>query len=402
METPWIELAQAQPAADFERAAPLDRNTPYAWQALFACQVVPRPFEEREKLKWGFNLQTLLDEARDRQRLFLEALHTVDLRAQRESPAKNTLALRVVNSPALDGLLFGLVGKVFGQTQESARREACDFARSVAAIVPHDYILVPAVSRVQFHLLAGREILSACRSPDALVNLRRLEMRMHAAGEPFYLLGNWQAPQLSEEITWRALAGLDRPGLLNICLRPTIQSELEVRALATLLNGARKIQEQNAAGPYAAYLDWAIEVLENRSAELVRPYLLQVHFAVPGGVPGYLPRVTGASITRPPKDGGRLGAYESFSPQTPAEVAAWASYMYWADFLPVNPLDQVFSHIKDLADLEEAHAVFRLPYPNAAGLPGLQILDGEALRVLEGIRNLNEGPVNEVGTDTLR
>ena len=54
-------------------------NTPYletvqtlqGWQATFAFQVFHRPAEESLAMRWGFNAGALLDEALDRNRLFI-------------------------------------------------------------------------------------------------------------------------------------------------------------------------------------------------------------------------------------------------------------------------------------------------------------------------------------------
>src|SRR6186713_868810 len=98
----WVELGRSN-------------MEPNIWQALFACQVCIYSFDKLEKNRWGFNASALLDEALDRQKLFLESQYNYNI-FQEDAANQRTLALRCIQIPG-SGLLLALIGKVCGQTQ---------------------------------------------------------------------------------------------------------------------------------------------------------------------------------------------------------------------------------------------------------------------------------------------
>jgi hypothetical protein len=53
-QSPWIEIKHSSEGIKQPQEA-FSIEQKYAWQAMFACQIGIRPYEERLNLKWGFN-----------------------------------------------------------------------------------------------------------------------------------------------------------------------------------------------------------------------------------------------------------------------------------------------------------------------------------------------------------
>ncbi len=379
MEEVWIELGKTGRAADLQEYAPHDRTAIYPWQALFACQVWLRDFGTREKYKWGFNLGSLLEDAWDRQREFIEAQHPAEIRFQQENPERRSLALRVMNIPGTKGLLLSLVGRIAGPNADLTRQKTREYAQEVLTTFPYDYELCPATTQAQFRRFAGWEILQACQGVNSCVHVRRFESVYSCENENLYLLGNWRTSLRSDEVIWRALAGIPSPVMMNITLQPVLLLERERAQLHTQADIATRISQSEKAPAYQPYISWATSTLQRRAAQVVRSYALQVHFACPAGVPEYLPRVFGTAVTRDPAAKGDQSAYSIIYPMDENDVQNWKPTIYWLDMLPVRPLGPISGRLLDFADIDEARAVFRLPFTPQQDFPGTQFLDPAAL-----------------------
>ncbi len=370
-DLPWVEIGESVSIADLEDKAPLDNTFAYVWQAIFACQIVIPPFEERVKLKWGFSPAFLMDEARDRQRLFVEALHPNDCLAQEDWPDKRSVALRCVHDPADPGLRLSLLGKVCAPSPDAVRRAAAEFWHELHSTFPIDYQLIPAQTQTHFRHLCGWELLRSIRSGEALAQVRRFESPLGTGKEWLYLVGGWETLDRSEEQIWRALSASPEPVLLDILLRPTTLLRHERILLARMKensNKASNAEDLNFAQPFAT---WNAARFERRLKGLARPYLLQVRLASATRMPDFVVRAVGSVLTRPAKADELALGYQVRRPVSKSEPAQWAPLIYWLERLPNPNAAPNYERLQDMVDLAEAHAVFRPPYPPESGLPGV-------------------------------
>lgn len=372
---PWIEVAQLRPSADLEQSAPLDLSPGYEWQALFACQVCLRPFEDLLRLRWGFNAAFLLQEAMERQRLFVEAQHPGDPPLLLDWRQKRSLALRCQRRSEWPGNLLSLIGKVSAPSQEIARQAALNHWREIRSLFPYDYDLRPALSREAFRRLAGWEILSQAGEINGLAQVRRFEHPLQTGGETLLIGGVWQAAERSDEQIWRALAACAEPVLLNILLRPAALLENERRLLAALESAAQKASQEGNLAIFQPYAAWAAGLARRRSAPWARLFLAQVCLVSPAPLPEYLLRAVGSALTHAANPEQTLPGFQSLFPASQAEAAAWTPYLYWLETLPPNRVvPPGWERLQDMADLVEAQALFHFPYPPEAGLPGVTFL----------------------------
>ncbi len=374
---PWVELGESNTLPDLESKAPLDRTFAYLWQAVIACQVFIRPFQDLLKFKWGFSPAFLWDEARDRQRLFIEALHINDCTAQDEWPEKRSLALRVVHSPGQPGLLLSLFAKVCAPTQEVARQAACAFWYELRSIFPIDYILRPAATQDEFHRLAGWDILRQVSAADGLAQICRFNSAFNSGQEMLYLSEAWETIDRSDEQIWRALAGSPEPVLLDLLLRPTVLQQYERLLLTRLSEQASRISKNNDLHFAQPFAFKTATQLDRRLAGLTRPYFVQVRLASPTFVPDFVSRAVGSALTRSARPDAMMWGYQIKRPTTRNDSRLWEPQIYWLERLPNPALAPNFERLQDMADLGEAQAVFRLPYPPEQGLPGVTFEEPE-------------------------
>jgi hypothetical protein len=103
---------------------------------LIAARIWPKPFEAREKQKWGWSLDILMEEALDRQRLFIELQHPADDLAVKEPPVQRSLSLRCVVDPSHPGLDLALLARVSAPRPQAVRSLAETYWRECAASSP--------------------------------------------------------------------------------------------------------------------------------------------------------------------------------------------------------------------------------------------------------------------------
>lgn len=360
---PWIETKR--------RLQRLPGEREYSWQAMFACQVGIRPFKEREQLKWGFNAAVLLEEALDRQKLFLEAqLHNNPIETSTEQRA---LALRCVCEPG-KGLLLAVIGKAMAESQEQARASALSYLREVEAIFPYDYTLRAMASQAAFERLTGRKILENCKNPNSIACIRRFESPLQTSKGTCLVIGLWQTEKRSDEQIWRALAHYPHGILLNISLSPTLLFEAERQALLEVQRAVKTPDAASAKEPYLQHYEQWIDPFVNR---FISPwnkfFYLQVHVVSSAAIDEYLLRSVGSAITRD-TPGQSIPGFQVVRPASNGEAVEWSRQIAALDIVQANT-QFLLSRLSELASLEEAHAVFRFPYPLEPGWPNTVFLE---------------------------
>ncbi len=361
--TAWIETRP--------RIRSSSEKQDHSWQAMFACQIGIRPFKHREQLKWGFNAAVLLEEALDRQKLFLEAqLHNNPIDPSTE---QRTLALRCIGVPKT-GLLLSVIGKTTAESQEQAKASALNYLREVQAIFPYDYTVHPMASHQAFERLTGQQILEHCTKPASIACLRRFESPLQTSKGTCHVVGIWQTEKRSDEQIWRALAHYPHDILLNVSLSPTLLFEAERQAL---LEMQKAIKTPGAASSQEPYVQHFEKWIEPFIARFISPwnkfFSLQVHLVSSASLDEYLLRSVGSALTRDTPERS-LPGFQVIRPRNNDEAMEWSRHIQALDIVYANR-QFLLPRLSELASLEEAHAVFRFPYPPELGLPDTIFLE---------------------------
>jgi hypothetical protein len=367
---PWFEVKPISLKSKYQTATH-GATQQYTWQAIFACQINVRPFDERLKFRWGFAPAFLLEEAVDRQKLFVESQLLENPFANQST--QRTLALRCISIPK-SGIQLGLVAKVLADTQKNAEAAATMYWYELESTFPYDYAIYPATSPEKFNQLTGKEILEKCNNSSSIAQIRRYEYQVPVSKAVFHMFGAWQASIRSNEQVWRALANYPQDLLLNIQIRPTILSEDERVAILEIKNLYQNAQDKNVSKYYAEKYDaWVKSFVDRHTQQWSRYLYLQIHLASPTDLREYIFRSIGSSITRDTPDQHTPG-YKVDYPSDSNQVTEWANHLDCLEFVRARKNNRL-PRLSELANLEEAHAVFRLPFPPEPGFPNTEFLN---------------------------
>jgi hypothetical protein len=332
------------------------------WQVTFAFQVFHRSVEDWMKMRWGFNAAVLLDEAIDRQRLFVESQIVDEDTLLAGNEPQKTLALRGMNLPGL-GLQMSLVGKVGAKDASIVEEEAQKYARTIHSTFPQDFVLRPAETKNEFESLSGASFFA--KTPRIAMIQRALAPIPSPRGYE-RAVGLWQATTRSNEQIWRALAGTTSPAMFNITLQPSMMFEGDRELILELRKvGNPKEKESVLNAPYTA---WADQYIKRRLTAWKKFFMVQVHVLCEGKMDEHLVRSIGSALTRDTADS-PLPGYQIVKPTSPEDEKDWIQQIQALDLIPS------FLRTDDLADMDEAASVFRFPYRPEAGLPGARFLE---------------------------
>lgn len=335
-------------------------QTEDGWQAMAAFQVFHRQPEEWLRMRWGFNAGALLDEALDRCKLFVESQSLSETEFRSFVPPTRTLALRGINLPGI-GLQMGLLGKASGQDREDAQQNALTYARELYSTFPHDFILVPAETSDEYKRLSGENLLC---TQSGVAQIQRGLVSIPGMDDHSPVCGLWQASHRSNEQIWRALSNMPQQAMFNIQLQPTFFYEGEKRSLLELKNQISETNQNSEST--SAYGAWLQTIIKRRLALWRRFFLLQVHVVVEGVVDENLLRSIGSSLVRDTNELS-LPGFQFNLPDSEGTGREWCEAILSMDFIP-SP------RMEDLADSDEAFAVFRCPYFLEPGLPGAKFM----------------------------
>lgn len=342
MKVPYIETS-------------LDENGEL--QAFFAFQVTPQKNEDWKKMKWGFNAGALLEEALDRFKLFIEA-QTLNLSLKRLDTLflEQSLALRVINFPK-KGVQTALIGKVSSQeaTEKEIKTAGESFAREIQATFPYDFILKPAISKAEFHSLFGQDLFTQN------VNLAQIQRGSLCVLNSQYMPALWQASLRSSEQIWRSISAMPKKILFNITIKPIFIDDNDKVFFLKQKKLLSSTKEE------IIYSTLAENITKKYLEADEKCFLLQVHLLAEGPVDQNLLRTIGTSLTRDTSST-KLPGYRVIPYYLSDDSDDLCTKLLQMDLLSLSPRRE------NLADLEETYAVFRLPYPPASGLPGVNFI----------------------------
>ena len=123
----------------------------------------------------------------------------------------------------------------------------------------------------------------------------------------------------------------------------------------------------------------AVENFISQADALHFPYLYRIHLVSPDGFPEYLIRGIGFAFSHHNETRTPVPTFQVRNPTNMAELEHWRTQLYCLepDHQPAGGLDARFSHLRKLVGLQEALALFRLPFPPEAGIPGVTFLEGK-------------------------
>jgi hypothetical protein len=368
MTTPWFEIEDRQSLEP--PAGPGYQE--YTWQVQFACQVNILPYQEWARLKWGFNAAALFDEFIERQKLFLESQYEVRHQLGSEAPNYRTLAFRYINLPG-EGLLVAVIGKIHGQSEEKARKNALAYYNEVKSTFPYDYQLIPAKSSQDFKRFSGWNILDGSQGQPVFAQIKRLEIPLSPVRNTPFLQGLWRSgPRVHEQI-WRYLASYPDPVLLNFSLRCTVLYEKEREKLLKSAEEISSIHDQPLNQQTLSGMQhWNRKLVERRLVPWTKFFYLQIHLASPCGLSEDLLRSIGTSLTLN-SSGEALPGYQVLQPNQ-TQINEWQKRFKNLDTIFTDSYVPV-SRLSEVADLEEVFAAIRLPYcPPENGLPNVNFI----------------------------
>jgi hypothetical protein len=366
MADPWIEVREYQ-GPDYPASL---RNSEHDSQAFFACQVEVPVHQEWAKLKWGFNVQSLFDEAQERQRLFLESQYALPDEFGMEPADQRTLAYRFIKRPG-EKLLVAIIGKIHARSRKDAAESAISYYREIKSTFPYDYGVFPAVTQTEYDRLSGKEILACDSEQAAIAQIRRMEFPIYLKGRSPCLQGIWRSGSRAHEQIWRALGISPAAVLLNISLRSTVIFDDERDAYAKSVGESPAHPKEPLNQLTTPSLkQWLQEAAERRLAPWKKFFYLQVHLLSTQRLSDHLFRTIGTALTLHGK-GKSIPGYMVTVPQEKDNLS-WRKKLQDLDviltgsFLPSPRLSEV-------ADLEEVFDVMQLPYsPPENGFPDLE------------------------------
>lgn len=332
-------------------------RTREGWQSTFAFRVYHRSPEEWVKMKWGFNNATLLEEALDRQKLFIESQSITEAVFFDNTQPLRTIVLRGINIPGI-GLQMSILGKTVSSEQGTALLSAEGYAAEIYSIFPLDFNLEATQTETEYESATGRNLFTENLH---VRSIHRENIFIPPMRGFHYLTGTWNSPPRSNEQIWRALAGVGKPVLFNILLQPTILLQEERELLLAIKSN---VMEANDKPPvFLAYHPWVQKITERRLAPWQKYFLMQVHVLSEYSVHENLLRAIGTAITRDEKDTA-LPGFQVQQPGSAEEERNWLEDI--REMIPVPPQRR----LDELADIDEVFSVFRLPLRPETGLPG--------------------------------
>ena len=341
---------------------PAPIKTSEGWQVIFAFEVLYRPSEEWIEMRWGFSPQFLLEEALDRQRLFIESQSIPREMFLASDGLRHTLAIRGVNT-SNNKVQIALLGKVVSPNPDRIEIEARSYARMLHSIFPHDFVLIPAASQEDHDRLLMNDFFE--KEPDIL-SIQRSFAAVPLDHGSAQVAGFWQSATRSNEQIWRALAGNSQQTVFNIAIQPTMLYEGERNLLEKLLTD-HKADESNINAPSS---DWIHACAKRRLNEWGKIFLMQIHILADGEVDQNLVRSIGSALSRDTNGQPSLG-FRVENPNSTEEKIIWQKQVGNLDIIPT------FSRIDDIADLDEVCSVFQFPYRPKTGLQGVHFAEAQ-------------------------
>jgi hypothetical protein len=369
-----IHLVQQEAQAGGEELPNL-RNNP-GCHALFAFEILRRPFSEFRGRAWNLFMGGPLYEAWDRQIHWIESLHLPGA-----NPTRNPVfELRFVTWPDEPQIGIYFLGKTFAPTADEARSEALALSQEVFSLFPFDFVVRPLSDPSDFERAYRLEWTTKLECPEQIVEIRRFgrmvpNLRNRNGMHFLYLTHGWEWHLQSMDQVWCALAKYQRPLMFCISLSPVVWDTADYVYLNELES---TVNEKGLPSALASEVDSALKLYRQLLYQTPRPFTMRTTLVGTPNVPRGLANAVGVGLCVPPLQGGNhdsvLSAdYAVAIPRTSTDFSiaklnlTQLNQYHWGNDL-VGHLMRLLLYA---FNAKQAQAAFRLPIPPEAGFPGL-------------------------------
>lgn len=391
-----IHLVQHELQTEGQLPSPEDDRSGY--HALFAFEILRRPFAEFRGRIWNPMMMGPLFEAWDRQVHLIESLHLPD-----DDPSRHPVfELRFVAHPDQNRVGLFFLGKASAPTADWARSEALALSREVFSLFPFDFLLRPLSDQAEFERAYRSEWTACLELPEQIVEVRRFERVVPNPGNGIghlYLTHSWEWHLQSMDQVWCALAKYRQPLMFCISLSPMLWDQADY----LYLNELETVANRRELPPgLALEVESALRLYRRLLYQTPRPFTMRIVLVGPRGVPRGLANAVGAGLCLP-----SLQAGHNEPGVSPDYVLIRPTRPEGLTLAKLN-LIQLSQHEWGCAsaglpvwrwryavNAQQAQAAFRIPIPPEAGYPDVSI--GREVDP-EHVQNAVREKVNQVAT----
>lgn len=370
----WIQTIQINRPRNGQTSLGEESLSRSGYHALFAARIMLKSFNELIEMKWGFGQDALLEEAWDRQKIFIEAHHYAEDMGIIDPPDRRILALRTICEPGNPYLQILLLGKICAPNLEEARTQALDYWHELESLFPYDYNLIPIQTQADFTAISRYCSPPADgTNPGTCIEVTRYEGVLQSENTVLNAVGVWNSTLASNEKIWRILASSPVDVMLNITLRPTILYEDELGMLAQIIETSGTIAHDSKNPLTRQDAELINHLYLERFRSMGYAYLAQLHVVSPCILPEYIPRAIGSALTHHRQEQSRELGYQMRRPQNKKEFLNWLNAIYCLEpyLTPGTIKDARLQRLRYLVNTTEACSLFQLPFPSKGGMPGV-------------------------------
>jgi hypothetical protein len=368
--------AVQQKIQEEQRSSAESRSSGY--HALFAFEILCRPFTEFYKRAWNSMMAGHLVEAWDRQIHFIESLHL-------PSPDHNrnpVFELRLIAYPDQNQIDLFFLGKIFAPTLEQARAEALVLGQEVFSLFPFDFVLRPLSDQTNFERAYRSEWIGGLKQLNQIAEIRRFERLLtnssNGAGITlFYLTHGWQWHLQSMDQVWSALTKYGQSLMFSISLSPIQWDSIDYAYLNQLEAAASEEGLPPGLGPE---ITSAINLYRQLLYQTPHPFTMRTILVGEPAVPRGLSNAVGAGLCLPPLEttSGQTRLRPSYTSTWPTRSADFSlaklnllqlSQYDWGTTLTESPI----KHLRYAVDAKQAQWAFRIPIPPEIGFPDISL-----------------------------
>jgi hypothetical protein len=376
MMDPYIHIVRQDVQGHKEEKEPSSENNSSGYHALFAFEILRRPFSEFRGRAWDLMRAGHLFEAWDRQVHLIESLYLPNA----DSVGNPVFELRFIAYPDSSHVDLFLLGKAFATTLDQARSEATALSREMFSLFPFDFALRPMSSQSDFERAHPSKWLAGLEASGQIVEIRRFERLVNVpenGTNPLYLTHAWEWHLQSMDQVWCALAKYQQPLMFSISLSPILWCSVDYGYLSELQAVVDRARlPSSLALEFASSLKLYCQLLY----QTPRPFTMRMVLAGTPAVPRGLANAVGIGLCLPSLqmgcDKATLGVnYTLAWPRCPADLSlaklnlTQLSQYDWGAELVCPPVRR----LRYAVNAREAQAAFRIPILPEGGFPDISL-----------------------------
>jgi len=371
---PYIHLVHQELQSRTSRLAPEASESGY--HALFAFEILRRPFAEFRGRIWNPMMMGPLFEAWDRQVHLIESLHLPG-----DKPSRHPVfELRFIAHPDQDRVALFFLGKAFAPDADQAWAEAQALSREVFSLFPFDFVLHPLSDEAGFERAYRSDWVAGLELTEQIIEVRRFERVVPNPTDGIghlYLTHGWEWHLQSMDQVWCALAKYGQPLMFCVSLSPMLWDQtdyLYLNELEAIADGGKLLPG------LAREVESALKLYRRLLYQTPRPFAMRLTLVGPHGVPRGLANAVGAGLCLPSlqagyHESGVSSNYVLVWPTCPGDLSlakcnlVQLSQHEWGCTL-TGSLPRRWRYA---VNAREAQAAFRIPIPPEADFPDVSI-----------------------------